>query len=240
MLYASPLDSAYHPSGSTTVDPIGYGKVAVVTGCTSSIGLAVTQLLLAHQFSICGLDNVEFDYRLLREADHGRFHFHKEDLSARDGEGIQEGVRICRSVFGERIDALINIPFLLLSATSPNSDALVLSTKLTAPILMMQAVLPLMKPHRSGAIVNVACPAAVDDVAHTAAREGLLGATKSVAWGCRGEGVRVNAVLPGVVTGVDEKIAAMEVARAVLFLASEEARGVNGVGLPVGRIREAV
>jgi len=105
---------------------------------------------------------------------------------------------------------------------------------------MMQAVLPLMKSHRSGVIINVACPAAADDVAHTAARDGLLGATKSAAWRCRDEGVRVNAVLPHVVAGADEKIAATEVARAVLFLASEEARGVNGVGLPVGRMREVV
>jgi len=100
MLYASPLDSPYHPSGSTTVDPIGYGKVAIVTGCASSTGLAVTQHLLAHQFSICGLDSVEFDYSLLREADHGRFHFHREDLVGGDGEGVQEGVRICRGVYG--------------------------------------------------------------------------------------------------------------------------------------------
>ena len=55
-------DSASHPPAQ--VDPTGFGKVALVTGCASGIGLATTQLLLAHQFCVCGLDLVEFDYRM--------------------------------------------------------------------------------------------------------------------------------------------------------------------------------
>jgi NAD(P)-dependent dehydrogenase (short-subunit alcohol dehydrogenase family) len=105
---------------------------------------------------------------------------------------------------------------------------------------MMHAVLPLMKSHRSGVIINITCPASIGDVSRTAARDGLLGATKSVAWRCRDEGIRVNAVLPGAVEEAGEKIAATEVARAVLFLVSEEARGVNAVGLPVGRVGEVI
>lgn len=96
MLYTPHPDTLFTPS--TAVDPLGFGKTAIVTGCSSGIGLAVTQLLLAHQFQVCGLDVAEFDYNLLREADHGRFHFHRGDLSA--GEGCEEGVRICRVGFG--------------------------------------------------------------------------------------------------------------------------------------------
>ena len=47
-------DSASHPPAQ--VDPTGFGKVALVTGCVSGIGLATTQSLLAHQFCVCGLD----------------------------------------------------------------------------------------------------------------------------------------------------------------------------------------
>jgi len=46
MLYTAHADSLYHPPSQ--VDPLGFGKVAVVTGCASGIGLAVTQLLLSH------------------------------------------------------------------------------------------------------------------------------------------------------------------------------------------------
>ena len=83
---------------SSTVDPIGYGKVAIVTGCSSGIGLATTQLLLAHQFSVCGLDANDFKYELLRDEDHGRFHFHKADLTA--AGACEDGVNIALFSFG--------------------------------------------------------------------------------------------------------------------------------------------
>ena len=96
MLYTPQPDTLYAPT--TAVDPLGFGKVAIVTGCASGIGLAVTQLLLAHQFQVCGLDVAAFDYSLVREADHGRFHFHRGDLTS---PGVcEEGVRICRAGFG--------------------------------------------------------------------------------------------------------------------------------------------
>lgn len=97
MLYNTSPDTLFIPQ-STNIDPTGFGKVAIVTGCSSGIGLAVAQLLLAHQFQVCGLDVADFDYHLLREADHGRFHFHKGDLSS---PGVcEEGVRICVAGFG--------------------------------------------------------------------------------------------------------------------------------------------
>ncbi|KAK0646127.1 hypothetical protein B0T16DRAFT_153917 [Cercophora newfieldiana] len=283
MLYTPNPDSPYHPSGAASVSPVGFGKVAVVTGCASGIGLAVTQLLLAHQFSVCvsavlGLDIAEFDYNLLREADHGRFHFHRGDLTARDGEGAEEGVRICRGVFGEKIDILINVAGAMddFSSADTLSPALwdrVLAINLTTPVLMMREVLPLMKAHNAGVIINVASTAAtsgaIGGVAYTASKHGLLGATRSVAWRFRNEGIRCNAVLPGAVDtsvgkvivegregrldeegfrqiepvlGLQAKpsaaapmITAMEVARAILFLVSDEARTINGVGLPVDK-----
>lgn len=96
MLYTTTPDHLFTPTSA--VDPTGFAKVAIVTGCASGIGLAVTQLLLAHQFSVCGLDISDFDYNLLREADHGRFHFHRGDLTLPGG--CDDGVRICRAAFG--------------------------------------------------------------------------------------------------------------------------------------------
>lgn len=96
MLYTTHPDTLFTPS--TAVDPTGFGRIAVVTGCASGIGLAATQLLLAHQFSVCGLDAREFDYNLLREADHGRFHFTRGDLT--ETGQCEEGVRVCLASFG--------------------------------------------------------------------------------------------------------------------------------------------
>ncbi|KAK4221247.1 hypothetical protein QBC38DRAFT_492461 [Podospora fimiseda] len=214
MLYTPTPDSLYHPP-STHIDPLGYGKVAIVTGCASGIGLSVTQLLLSHQFSVCGLDISEFDYNLLRVEDHGRFHFHRGDLTE---PGVPEdGVRISRQSFGGRIDVLINVAGILDNFSSadgitPEIWSKVLATNLTVPVMMMRSVLPYMKERKEGVIINVASTAAtsgaVAGIAYTASKHGLLGATKNVAWRFRNEGIRCNAVLPGAIdTSIGKTIA---------------------------------
>jgi Dehydrogenases with different specificities (related to short-chain alcohol dehydrogenases) len=201
MLYTSQPDTIWIPT--TAVDPLGFGKVAIVTGCASGIGLAVTQLLLAHQFQVFGLDKTQFDYNLLREADHGRFHFHRCDLT--ESGAPEESVRICRATFGyvsafrnavrsrgrgllmieyrERIDVLVNVAGVMDNFSSADcvSDEIwerVLAVNLTAPVKMMRAVLPWMKERREGVIINVASTAAtsgaVAGVAYTASKHGLV------------------------------------------------------------------
>ena len=97
MLYTNSPDTSFSPR-STNIDPLGFGRVAIITGCASGIGLAATQLLLAHQFQVCGLDAAAFDYSLVRPEDQGRFHFHRGDLT--DKDAADEGVRVCVGVFG--------------------------------------------------------------------------------------------------------------------------------------------
>ncbi|KAK5653111.1 hypothetical protein OQA88_9210 [Cercophora sp. LCS_1] len=213
MLYTTSPDTLFTPRQQ--IDPTGYGKVALVTGCASGIGLAVTQLLLAHQFSVCGLDVDEFDYNLLRVEDHGRFHFSRGDLT--ETGKCEEGVRVCRGWGGNRIDVLVNVAGVMDNFSSADgvSDEVwekVVATNLTVPVRMMRGVLPLMKERKDGVIVNVASTAgvsgAVAGVAYTASKHGLIGATKNVAWRFRNEGIRCNAVLPGAIdSGIGKTIA---------------------------------
>ncbi|EFW98493.1 short chain dehydrogenase reductase [Grosmannia clavigera kw1407] len=218
MLYNTTPDQLYEPRAA--VDPLGYGRVAIVTGCASGIGLACTQLLLAHQFYVCGLDRRPFDYaKLLRATDHGRFHFHQCDLTAPGA--CDDAVRICHHSFGGtnnldgHIDVLVNVAGVMDGFASADtvSDAVwdgVLAVNLTVPVRMMRAVLSSMvasSPSSSssaspgGVIINVASTAglsgAVAGIAYTASKHGLIGATKNVAWRFRHEGIRCNAVLPG-------------------------------------------
>ncbi|KAK4167611.1 hypothetical protein QBC43DRAFT_311088 [Cladorrhinum sp. PSN259] len=275
MLYTPTQDSLYHPPASH-IDPLGFGKVAIVTGCSSGIGLSVTQLLLSHQFSVCGLDISPFDYDLLRVEDHGRFHFHRGDLT--EPNVPEEGVRIALQSFGgSRIDVLVNVAGVMdnFSSADAVSDQMwqkVMAVNLTVPVMMMRSVLPHMKEHKDGVIVNVASTAgtsgAVAGVAYTASKHGLLGATKNVAWRFRNEGIRCNAVLPGAIDSSIGKtiasgsvdldpeayalvepvhalqarpsestptITALEVAKTILFLVSDQARTINGVCLPVDK-----
>ncbi|KAK3333801.1 hypothetical protein B0T19DRAFT_137595 [Cercophora scortea] len=204
MLYNPTPDSLFAPKAA--VDPVGFSKVAIVTGCASGIGLAVTQLLLAHQFEVCGLDIAEFDYNLVRVADHGRFHFSRLDLT---GPGAcEEAIRICVAAFGPRIDALVNVAGLMdnfSSADGVTDDVWdrVMAVNLTVPVKMMRGVVPYMQAKHDGVIINVASTAAtsgaVAGIAYTSSKHGLLGATKNVAWRFRNDGIRCNAVLPGAI-----------------------------------------
>ncbi|KAF5514895.1 Short chain dehydrogenase andC [Colletotrichum fructicola] len=237
MFFHTSPDALFIPP--KTIDPIGYGKVAVVTGCSSGIGLACTQLLLAHQFQVCGLDAREFNYSLLQECDHGRFHFHRADLT--EPRACEDGVYASISSFGRRIDLLVNVAGVMDSFSSVDGVTnaewdRVMAVNLTAPVKMMSTA------GLSGAVAGIA---------YTCSKHGLIGATKNVAWRFRKEGIRCNAVLPGAIDSrigkaiatdkamnlmsrrLTPDITPLEVAQAVIYLASDQARTINGVSLPI-------
>jgi NAD(P)-dependent dehydrogenase (short-subunit alcohol dehydrogenase family) len=66
------------------VDGVGFGKVAIITGCASGVGLATTQVFLNHQYEVLGVDVKDMDCNLIDMNDQARFHFHRGDL-AKDG-----------------------------------------------------------------------------------------------------------------------------------------------------------
>jgi NAD(P)-dependent dehydrogenase (short-subunit alcohol dehydrogenase family) len=92
---------SYHNGNSLPqriVDGVGFGKVAIITGCGSGIGLATTQLFLSHQYQVFGVDVKEMDYAVIDQRDQERFHFHQADL-LNEGE-CDEIVRICVAEYG--------------------------------------------------------------------------------------------------------------------------------------------
>lgn len=96
------MSFSYHTDNTIlpqrTIDLAGFGKVAIITGCASGIGLATTQLFLAHQYEVLGVDIGSIEYSKIDPRDQERFHFHKVDLTA---EGAcDETVRICIGKFG--------------------------------------------------------------------------------------------------------------------------------------------
>lgn len=152
------------------------------------------------------------------------------------------------------IDVLVNNagvflwrPFLELSSEEWD---LVLSTNLTGAANFCRAVLPGMMGRRRGRIVNVSSIHGVRGeanlAAHSAAKFGLIGLTQSLAREYRSFNIAVNAVCPGTVenrqdeTGepsraepLAEKLWPRDVARTVLFLASDDAAAITGAALEV-------
>ena len=149
-------------------------------------------------------------------------------------------------------------PFLKLT---PDEWDTVLLTNLTGAANFCRAVLPGMVARRRGRIVNVSSEAGRVGVnvssihgmrgdanlsAHSAAKFGLIGLTQSLAREFREHNIAVNAVCPGTVENkldetdaedrrapLAEKLWPRDVARAILFLASDDAAGITGAALEV-------
>ena len=122
-----------------------------------------------------------------------------------------------------------------------------------------KAVLPGMRARRSGAVVNISSIAALrwagaPSFAYAAAKAAVNQATVSVAMQYARDGIRANAILPGLLdttladecrgagtpeSGRDRRMPlgrlgeAWDIAHAAVFLASDEARFITGVCLPV-------
>ncbi|KAF2684232.1 NAD(P)-binding protein [Lentithecium fluviatile CBS 122367] len=248
-------------------------KVVIITGCSSGIGLATTRLFLDRQAKVFGIDISRFKEELT-EAQQKAFVFHEVDLTI--PKAADDAVAACVIKYGPKIDVLINCAGI--SDGWSSADTLkdsewerVIMVNLTVPVRLMTAVLPSMKEHKGGAIVNVGSKAGVSGassgIAYTASKHGLVGATKNVAWRFHSANIRCNAVLPGGVNtnisssvnmecfdpvgfgtffpvvqlhvGKDEKgqpvtiIEPNDVARGIAFLASDEAKMVNGALLPI-------
>ena len=130
---------------------------------------------------------------------------------------------------------------------------------LTSVYLCCKAALPYMLEQRSGSIINTASfvavmGAATSQIAYTASKGGVLAMTREIAVEYARRGIRANALCPGPVDTplLQELLAepaararrmvhvpmgrlarASEVARAALFLASDESSYVNGTAFLV-------
>ncbi len=135
----------------------------------------------------------------------------------------------------------------------------VFRTNLTTALLCCRAVLPAMKAQGGGSIINVSSIAgmtglmgSVGAVAYTTTKAGLQGFTLSVAADYAGDGIRANCIIVGTVNtplvahlgeearerrrrGVPLQTegTGWDVGHAAVYLASDEARWVTGVMLPI-------
>ena len=138
-----------------------------------------------------------------------------------DGSAAEELVARVIDRFG-RIDGLVNNAGLtqvgpFLEITPAAWDA-VLRTDLTAAFYTCRAALPAMISQGGGTIVNVASRLGqmgiAETAAYSAAKAGLIGLTRSLAREFGPQGIRVNAVAPGMtVTGMTTALADSEEGR---------------------------
>ncbi len=180
------------------------GQVALVTGATRGIGLAVAQALAAES---CDLILTARDEKALNETCR-RFAKKKIRLFAhpcdvRDPQSVDDLFRTIRREF-RTLDILINNAGIA-HASMPVEKLPypvwrdVLATNLDGTFLITQAALALMK--RGGTIVNNLSIAAnrvfTGSAAYNASKHGALGFTNTLREELRPRGIRVVGLLPG-------------------------------------------
>jgi 3alpha(or 20beta)-hydroxysteroid dehydrogenase len=164
------------------------GKVIVVTGAARGQGAAEVTALEAEGATVIATDVLPFDGRHLDVTSPDDWASLAADLSAEHG----------------RVDALVNnagvaarerLPHVTLDAWQRTFDI-----NVTGPMLGIQALVPLMPPGSS--IVNICSVAALSGhaaAAYTASKWALRGLTRSASLELGSQGIRVNAVMPGLV-----------------------------------------
>jgi 3-oxoacyl-[acyl-carrier protein] reductase len=237
------------------------GRAALVTGGSRGIGRAVATQLAAE--GACVVVNFraaaeEADAVVAGiVAAGGRAVACQADVSAE--ADVRRLVRATVRSFG-RLDLLVanagTVRDQLLGTMTLEHWETVIGTNLRGPFLCAREVLPFMMRQRSGSIVCLTSIAA--DRAgrghgnYVAAKGGLNSLVRSLAVELAPKGIRVNAVSPGVIdTGMSERVRELageeilgriplgrfgrpeDVARAVCFLASDEAAYITGEVLQV-------
>jgi 3-hydroxybutyrate dehydrogenase len=183
------------------------GKVAVVTGSTSGIGLGIATALAAEGAAILlnGFGDAGLIERLRRELQ--QKHDVKVGYSAADMSKpaqIRDMVAQAERELGA-VDILVNnagIQHVAPVESFPDDrwDAII-AINLSAAFHATKAALPGMKRRRWGRIINIASThglvASAEKAAYVAAKHGIVGLTKVVAIECANAGITCNAICPG-------------------------------------------
>lgn len=230
------------------------GRVVLVTGAARGLGRAAAARFLARGASVAiNVRDAERARSVVEELG-GRSFAVPGDIAA---PGVPEEL-VARTLdrFG-RIDVLINNAALPLTTRFEHITAdewrRAVEVNLTAPFLLIRAVVPAMKTQQYGRIVNISSTAGrmvstLGGAHYTATKTGLLGLTRAAAKELGVYGITVNAVCPGMIdteltreTASPEQLeriargfpiprlgTAEEVADTICFAASEAAGYITG------------
>ena len=236
------------------------GKVAVVTGAARGIGRAIAERLARDGADVVVCD---LQAEWLAETAGAIEALGRKALPVAvdvgDGESVAACIAETVKAFG-RVDIMVNNAgitkdTLLVRMSDADWDD-VLRVNLKGTFLFTRAVAKHMMKQRGGAIVNIASVIGLIGNAgqcnYAASKAGVIALTKSTAKELAARGVRVNAIAPGFISSkmtdalsqeIREQMLANiplarfgepeDVAKAVAFLASDEAGYVTGQVLSV-------
>ena len=179
------------------------GKVGVITGGCSGIGLATAKKFVAEGAKVVIGDLDEGNGPRLAEELGGTF----VKVNVTNQAEVENLFKVAHDTYG-RIDIAFNN-----AGISPASDDSILKTgieawnlvqdvNLTSVYYCCKAVLPYMLEQGSGSIINTASfvaimGAATSQISYTASKGGVLAMTRELGVQFARKGIRVNALCPG-------------------------------------------
>lgn len=225
------------------------GKVALVAGGAGGLGRAVSLAFLDEGAKVVVPYRSEKEFAELRRAAAGR----ESQLIGRAVDVLDEAALAKLVDEIGRIDVLVNtvggyVGGVELWKLAPADFDRMLNLNLRTGYLLARAVVPGMLKRGSGAVVNVSAKAAVDHgagaSAYAASKAASLAMMDSLAADTRGTGVRVNSVLPSIIDTKTNREAMPDarfdvwpkpedIAKVILFLASDAAKVVLGAAVTV-------
>ncbi len=228
-------------------------RVVIVTGASGNLGQAVARAFQAAGARLALTDHAADRLQQVYSdiaGSHGYFLAGSVDVA--DASAVAAMVEETISRF-ERIDVLVNTVGgfrggMPLHETSPETWELMFNLNARSVFIASRAVIPHMLRQGSGRIINVAARAGLQGgakmAAYSASKSAVIRLTESMAAELKEAGINVNCVLPGTIDTPQNRQAMPKadynrwikpeaLADAILFLASDAARDVHGVALPV-------
>ncbi|MCC5830028.1 MAG: glucose 1-dehydrogenase [Phycisphaeraceae bacterium] len=246
------------------------GKVALVTGGASGIGMAIAVGLVDHGARVMvGSRNREKVEQAVKEiqrtaeandadhiADDAEPYVAGVSLDVTNNKSVEKAIAEVVDEFG-RLDILVNSAGVMLRKPTfeltPEQFNEIYNTHVTGSLRCAQAAGVLMREQHSGCIINLASISSFVDLvevaAYAAAKNAIMGLTRSLANEWAKYGIRTNSIAPGFIpTDINRKMIentdrgrrilehtpmgrfgeASEIAGAAIYLASPAAGFVNG------------
>ena len=233
------------------------GKIALVTGATRGIGRAVAEELVSKGAFVIGTATSEKGAESISAylGDKGKGLV----LNVADQASIDEVLEQIKQEFGD-IDILVNNAGItrdnLLMRMKDEEWFDILQTNLSSVYHLSKAMLRTMMKKRFGRIINIGSVVGsmgnAGQTNYCAAKAGLIGFSKALAKEVASRGITVNVVAPGfIATDMTDVLSEelknnlltqipagrlgepKDIAKAVAFLASEDASYINGTTLHV-------
>lgn len=177
-------------------------KVALVTGASRGIGLAIARGLAAEGAKLCiaarGRDGLD---KAAREIEAGGGEVLAVTCDVSEDGSVQNLVDAALERFG-RIDILVSNASPLAVGGGREDWEKSLSTDLLGAVRLVEAVLPQMRKRTGGSILFISSVSGIeatpmDDYGYTSAKAALNAYAKKLAVVEAANGIRANALLPG-------------------------------------------